>query len=286
MNPPSVRFHRPDPRLQPYLTAYYYLEFPPGEPVEDLLMPEWSGIRFALRGEWSAVVGGETIRLPVSLFGHSSETGLIRCETPGLGLGVGILPLGWTQLIGLPPADYVNRAVDAEGMFGPSVVHLFERLKATEGDAARNALCDAYFLERLAQRPEPGPQVVKAHQVINDPRIGTTDEFAAALGVSVRQATRLSMRTFGFPPKLLLRRARFLRTLGAIRDNLNTPWADQLDPWYYDQSHFVRDFHDFMGLSPTAYFSSRGVMLRAAGQARARELGQSLQGLHPAEASK
>ena len=282
MNMPSVRFHQPEPRLRPYLTAYYYVEFPPGEPVEDLLMPEWSGVRFALRGEWCASVGGPDAapqRMPVSLFGHTSRTGLIRCETPGLGLGVGMLPLGWTEIVRLPPADYVDRIVDPAEAFGEEAARLFDELSAAEGDAARNALLDHFFLSRVEGRPPPSETILKAHAVLNDPAVGTTEEFAAALGVSVRQASRLSEKLFGFPPKLLLRRQRFLRTLGVIRDNLNQPWAEQLDPWYYDQSHFVRDFHDFMGMSPSAYFTSKGVILAAAGQARARALGQSLQGL-------
>jgi AraC-like DNA-binding protein len=282
MAPPSVRFYAPDARLRPYLTAYYYVEFPPGEPVEDLLMPEWSGVRFALRGAWSASVGGPDApprSMPVSLFGHTSRTGLIRCETPGLGLGVGILPLGWTEIVRLPAADYVDRMVDAAEAFGDEAARVFDELAAAEGDQARNAILDRFFFRRIEGRPPPSETLLKAHAVLNDPAVGTTEAFAAALGVSVRQAARLSETLFGFPPKLLLRRQRFLRTLGAIRDNLNQPWAEQLDPWYYDQSHFVRDFHDFMGMSPSAYFSSKGVLLAAAGQARARALGQSLQGL-------
>jgi AraC-like DNA-binding protein len=280
LTPPSFRFYAPAERLRPYIAALYYLEFPPGEPVEDLMLPEWSGIRFALRGDWSTEVGGETQRFASSLFGHSSRAGLIRCATPGLGFGIGVLPLGWTHLIGLPPAEFVDRGVDLAQAWGSRAAELFARLAALETDEDRNAVMEAFLLDLLDGKPEPAQGVVRAHQVINDPAVGTVEEFAAALGVTPRHATRLSLQMFGFTPKLLLRRQRFLRTLGVLRENLDRPWAEQLDSWYYDQSHFVRDFRRFIGLSPTDYFSSRGVLLMAAGQARRRALGQSLQGLH------
>ena len=67
------------------------------------------------------------------------------------------------------------------------------------------------------------------------------DALAQALGVSSRHLARLSLRKFGFAPKLLLRRQRFLRTLQELRDHPGEGWASLIDAWYYDQSHFVRD---------------------------------------------
>jgi AraC-like DNA-binding protein len=86
---------------------------------------------------------------------------------------------------------------------------------------------------------------------------------------------------FGFAPKLLLLRQRFLRTLHVLRTRLDEPWAKLLDAAYSDQSHFVRDFHRFMGMSPTAYFKRPHPVLDPAALLRMREIGESLQGLHP-----
>jgi methylphosphotriester-DNA--protein-cysteine methyltransferase len=63
----------------------------------------------------------------------------------------------------------------------------------------------------------------------------------------------------------LLRRQRFLDTLGHVRSAVGDPLRDTLDPDYFDQSHFYRDFRDFMGMSPRAYFAaSRSIMATAA----------------------
>ena len=61
---------------------------------------------------------------------------------------------------------------------------------------------------------------------------------------------------FGFSPVRLLRRQRFLRTLARVRDALDQPLGQLIDPHYYDQAHFNRDFKAYMGMTPIAYFRS------------------------------
>jgi len=90
----------------------------------------------------------------------------------------------------------------------------------------------------------------------------------------------LCLRVFGFTPKRLLRRQRFLRTLGAVRDAPDRPLAELMDPAYYDQAHFNRDFKACMGMTPLAYFRLPREALRRAGEERRRVLGAPVQGLH------
>ena len=60
-------------------------------------------------------------------------------------------------------------------------------------------------------------------------------------------------RYFGFTPKKLLQRQRFLRSLAQYMLEPSLTWSDALDDQYYDQPQFVRDFRSFMGMSPRAY---------------------------------
>jgi len=50
-----------------------------------------------------------------------------------------------------------------------------------------------------------------------------------------------------------------------------------MDAQYHDQAHFNRDFHDFMGMSPSNYLALPRPISRAAVRARAEALGQPLQ---------
>lgn len=40
-------------------------------------------------------------------------------------------------------------------------------------------------------------------------------------------------------------------------------WPHFLDPQYVDQSHMIRDFHKFIGMSPTQYFAMERPLLAA-----------------------
>jgi AraC-like DNA-binding protein len=113
---------------------------------------------------------------------------------------------------------------------------------------------------------------------------GDVAAFAAQVGLPLARLNRLCLGVFGFTPKRLLRRQRFLRTLGAVRDLLDRPLTELIDPSYYDQAHFNRDFKAFMGTTPRAYFNSPRELLRRAAEERMRVVGAPMQGLHPSRA--
>jgi AraC-like DNA-binding protein len=97
--------------------------------------------------------------------------------------------------------------------------------------------------------------IAAAHEALHDPRVNSVTDWAAALGLSPRQLERLSLRYFGLSPKRLLRRQRLLRTLAQMRTGSNDTWSQSLDEDYTDQSHFIREFQYYMGMSPTAYLA-------------------------------
>ena len=147
------------------------------------------------------------------------------------------------------------------------------------GEAAR---IDAFMLELLAST-EPSDEEARiraAHAaLINDDTTSVAD-LAGQLGMSARSLERLSLRAFGFSPKLLLRRQRFLRSLAQFMLDPSLKWIRTLDYQYVDQAHFVRDFQRFMGMSPSRYGALEHPVLRAAAQARTAAAGQAVQALH------
>ena len=66
-----------------------------------------------------------------------------------------------------------------------------------------------------------------------------------------------------------VRRQRFLRSLSQYMLDPSLRWLGTLDWQYHDQSHFVRDFRRFMGMSPSAYAKLDKPLLTAAAVALA-----------------
>lgn len=254
----DVRFYRLSEELQPYFTALYAtsVECAPGTWVMDRLHPEWAALRFTegpvpvacvgvgeLRPQWPFVANGPTSK--------AIQFGVTRSRVWGLGLQ----PAGWAKFISLPANGLSDRTVDgatheAFTLFRP-LVDIVER---AAGDGERIARGINDFLMQHVDRPVPyEAQIMACQQALRDPDIANVSELGERLEMNRRSLERLCGRYFGFPPKLLLRRQRFLRSLAQFMLQPAGSWSKALDWQYYDQAQFVRDFRSFMGTTPSEY---------------------------------
>jgi AraC-like DNA-binding protein len=280
---PDVRFHLPAPELRDLITAYVIVEST--GPLSDFLHPEWANIRFVLWGSWEIqdlATGAMAPAMAPALFGPTDRTRQFSSPAGGL-LGVGLTPMGWVRLVGGNAAAISNKVVPLGDAFGTNGEELARSLRACTDDAGRVALLDTVLTRRARNGSKRSLLALKAHEVLVSGSAADVAEFAEQLGVQQAKLNRLCLRVFGFTPKRLLRRQRFLRTLGAVRDSLDRPLTELIDPAYYDQAHFNRDFKAFMGTTPRAYFSSPREVLRRAVEERLRVIGAPVQGLHPSK---
>lgn len=282
---PRMRFYAPDPRLERYITTIYlnHIDVVAGTRMTDILHPEWANLRFIEGDPGLACIGpGAMQPTPGCVFVgptcHSTrfETGTVRSW------GIGFLPLGWTKFVGASAELYADRFVDAEqDPVFKSLVSMRPLLRDLDGDPQAQAdAINRHLLGLLADAPPDDPAVIRAHAALADPDVGTVAEMAARVGFSERSLGKFSTRVFGFPPKLLLRRQRFLRTLGQVMLDPSRSWTDSLDLHYFDQSHFNRDFMRFMGLSPNNYIAQPHPILAAAVRGRMAAVGAPMQVLH------
>jgi AraC-like DNA-binding protein len=277
----SVRFYRLSDALQPYFTALYAttVECEPGELVTDCLHPEWAALRFTEGPPPIACIGeGELVpQWPFVANGPTSKCiqfGVTRSRIWGLGLQ----PAGWSKFIGTPANQLSDRTVDgstheAFALFAP----ILQIVNSAAGDADLIALQINDFLMRHAGRPVPHePQVIACQTALRDPDIANVAELGERIDMGDRSLERLCGRYFGFPPKLLLRRQRFLRSLAQFMTNPDLTWSEAIDGQYYDQAQFVRDFRSFMGMTPSEYAETPHPIL---GKIMAQRMAD--QGAHP-----
>ncbi|HMT47440.1 MAG: hypothetical protein RL702_2401 [Pseudomonadota bacterium] len=284
----SVRFFMPSPPLAPYITTYYLVEarLPyGGGMVEDWLHPEWGNLRISGGGQWQAAIGAAPLTDGPRMIA-SGPTSLCTHFTMGHGRcwGIGLLPAGWARFIDAPADAHSDSFCDAFSTKDfAALTGLAACVDANRPDAAAEAArFDAYLCDLLGQRPQsPAEQrIQQAHAMLMNKDVATVGEMSEQLAMSPRSLERLSLRAFGFAPKLLLRRQRFMRSLAQFMLDPSLAWIRTLDCHYVDQAHFVRDFKRFMTMSPSAYAALDHPVLRAAARARAAATGQAVQVLH------
>jgi AraC-like DNA-binding protein len=283
-----VRFAIPLEPLRPYISTFYELEIVGEGYVQDMLHPEWANIRMPLNRGWEFGVSPEALEpLPGAIVMHGPTSRATHIKGPaGISFGIGILPTGWTPLFRTDASFFADRLRPLSDIVGEGEVEiLFDAVKAQPDLAGRTKVAEAWIMARLhaSERKPFDGQVQNLFQVLIDPASATVEQITETLGLPQHQLARLSKRGFGFPPKLLLRRQRFLRMLGTLHARPYEEWNDFLDPQYVDQSHMIRDFNRFLGMPPSRYFQQPRAILAAAAKARAAMFGQPLQGLHPAK---
>ncbi|WP_349513679.1 helix-turn-helix domain-containing protein [Erythrobacter sp. NFXS35] len=276
----------PGASLQPFVTAYYCADVtcsPRDAWLEDYLHPEWVNLRFLLNTEAQSVIGAGELQhcSDFTVTGPTSRASRFRMRS-GRVWGIGLLPEGWAALLPAQAGDYADRLVDglADPVFEDFVL-LVRALAASEGGYAQElALIEAHMAALFAQALPVDPDIAALTAALVDPKLVAVAELAGHLGMTTRSLERLSRRAFGFTPKLLLRRQRFLRSLARFMLDPSLKWLGALDDLYYDQSHFVRDFRCFMGMSPSAYAKLDKPLLIAAARARMAVAGEAMQALH------
>ena len=280
---PDVRFHLAAPPLRDLVTSYYIVDAP--GPLHDSLHPEWANIRFGFAGIWEFedFHSDDVFIAPTATLFGPTDRGRRFSTSGGSTLGIGLTPLGWLRLVGGDASRVANRMLPLGDILGADGAAIGRSLTACATEAERVAYLDALLIRRAARSGSREELARRAHAALVAGAIADVGDFAAQVGVERRTLNRLCVRVFGFTPVRLLARQRFLRTLGAVRDNLDRPLSEVIDGAYYDQAHFNRDFKAFMGTTPMAYFNSAREVLRRAGAERRKALGAAVQGLHPAE---
>lgn len=270
-----VAYWNPDPRLAGYVSAYhrYRVVLPPGQVLRDIVFPSWMTIRIAIDDPepWSLTLGPREISpMPVAaVVGPTSYAGYCTA-TRGTLVGLGLLPVGWARLFGGDVSRYANRVVPLAAIDRGA-----ESLRADLAAAPDPVpVLDAWLLARLDASSEADPMVARIFALLADPAITRIETMAEQLDVSPRALVTLSRRNFGFTPKLLLRRGRFLRALsGSLMAPTGESAAVLEAAGYWDRSHFLRDCHAFLGCSVRDFVARRGPLNPIAMQMRRDVIG-------------
>lgn len=280
----QVRFLSPPPQLRRYFTSFYFAELTPaaGETVTDYLQPEWANLRF-FSGALPLAEARDGTRVtgtPFTVTGPSCQA--VRFEVSATRLwGIGFLPLGWAKFVHAEAAQLANVVADghahpAFASFRPLARSLFGPDGDVEGECARIA---DHFLARIDEPLVDEDRILAIHEALIDPDITSVGALVARIGGTSRTVERICRRAFGFAPKLLLRRQRFMRSLAQFVLDPSMKWSGAMDGSYYDQAQFVRDCKQFLGMTPRQYASLDKPILAAIMRERARSAGAAAQTL-------
>ena len=175
-------------------------------------------------------------------------------------VGVHFRPGGAFPFLGVPAGELADAHVDLESLWGRRpAAELRERLCAANTPAERFFLLERTLAARLDDTVSRHGAVPVALDAFEQAGASVrVRDVARRVGLSQRRFIEVFAAAVGLTPKRYGRVRRFQRAL-ALANRVRAPDWGRVAPecGYFDQSHLIRDFRAFAGLTPEQYLDLR-----------------------------
>ena len=178
---------------------------------------------------------------------------------PTAGVQINLTPIGAYLFVGRPMQELANNTVPLDDLFGAAGAALTARLAEAPDWQTRFDLLDEVLIDRLSRARPASRGVVHAWRRL-DATAGRTAIAGLAddLGWSRKHLVEKFREQIGLPPKTVARLLRFNNARRLIDAGAELGWTEiAYRSGYYDQAHFIRDFRQFAGSTPTEFVASR-----------------------------
>lgn len=158
----------------------------------------------------------------------------------------------------MPLSEIENRDVSLDCAWKGAAEIMREEILEAESIREMFATAEKVLMRQLVRPLELHPAVSFATDGFSkNPHTASVGSVTQAIGLSHRRFSQLFHEQVGLTPKAFCRVRRFQRVLHSIQAARRWDWAQiALDCGYYDQAHFIHDFQNFSGFTPTGYTES------------------------------
>ena len=164
---------------------------------------------------------------------------------------VGFHPGGMHRLLHLPMEEMLGRPIDATLLLGREVQFINEQLNGAQDYASMINIVQEYLVKRVASLKRSLPIEQVLIQILQNGKSFTIDQLAQQACISIRQLERQFKERTGMPPKVFSRLVRFSKAWMMREKNPCLSWLHIAHTCEYaDQMHMIRDFKDFVGVTP------------------------------------
>ncbi|MCO1579776.1 AraC family transcriptional regulator [Crossiella sp. SN42] len=176
-------------------------------------------------------------------------------EGAGRVFGVKFRPGGFLPFLGAPVAELTDAVRPLSALWGADAAAMAAELGAAPELDALVAVAERYL---RAHWPGPDPETARVGRIVrallHDREITRVADVCERFGITPRSLQRLFHRHVGVSPKWVLRRYRLHEAAARLAEGTSGTWTEvAVELGYFDQSHFIRDFTQAIGLTPVAY---------------------------------
>ena len=246
------------PDIAPWVARIMSAEVnaPPGTIIRCGMFNDSASLRVLFHGRW----GADTADGPASynlgnegqalFFGAHTRTMPITVDGSFRVAGLSLRPGAEHALGGILPSLSMDRIIDFDEIVGHG--RLGGRFDVGSSHEAWADRFEALLREFVVRRnpPPPDPVTLAFDRFAFVSPDAHVSEFLEGYGVTQRTLERIVKRDFGMTPKQVLRRARVLDMASQLLGVAAPEEAEELALRFFDQSHQIREFSHFFGMTP------------------------------------
>jgi AraC-like DNA-binding protein len=249
----------PSEPLKPYIRHYYLFRSDPNENFGDTVYPSGDMEMIFNLGEGTWAIPGKT-NPPIELWGQMTKPLPIRSAGSQTMLGVKFFPHSAAYFLDDRIGGFNDQIADLGEILGKPIKQLHSQLLTTSDPSERIALLESFLLKRLIQTEKRSLRIDRVGHILKsmarDPAEVKIKAIATQHGITARYLNKLIYQHTGLTPISFSKIKRFQRSLRLIAKNDQPLTAIAYDCGYFDQSHFIKEFKSFTGLTPSAWMKN------------------------------
>ena len=251
----------PSQNLARFVKCYWTLESPREEiPEKQTIVPDGCmEMIFHFRDLYKQYIenGHHIIQPRCFVIGQLTQP--IEIEPTGeIGIfSVRFHPNGFLPFATIPIKEMDNKAFSLKKLFGRDGKKIEQNILSASSTSEKIKLIETFSLNQLGD-DETIDRIVKStvETIFTANGQLSVDELSKQTNINRRQMERKFSSTIGLSPKQLSKTIRLQATLKMLLNKQFTSLtALAYENEYYDQAHFIKDFKELTGFTPTADFS-------------------------------
>lgn len=253
----------PSAALKPYIKYYYLFQSDNDKAFEDTVFPSGDMEMIFNLGEgiWEATVENRFQRNPaVELWGQITRPLPIKSKGKQTMLGVKFFTHSAAVFLDEEIGMFSDRVCDLSEIIGEPISTLHLKLLEVNETWNRIQLIENFLLKKLNITERKIDTVSKIRSILSTIKNNSTENnlslVASKHNVTPRYLHKLVNQYTGLSPKSYNKISRFQLSLQLISRKDQTLTSIAYNCGYFDQSHFIRDFKSFTGITPSSYLDN------------------------------
>lgn len=252
----------PHTDLQNYIHQYWYLQSDdPSEfgHLKQMMFPiDFSGLSFYFLQQPTIEHYENKIRKKTAALytGLITSPGSITFEPdkPIEGFVIAFLPHGFADIFQIDASQITDTLPDFFNMYKKEGNQLYKEIENAKDFEAKIKIADNYFLKKLPGTNHTGQMIDAVQKIVNCDGLIDMKQLAKEINMSWSSLERHFKKRIGVSPKMYARFKRFHHALTLLNEPAPRSGLEIAHTCgYYDQAHFIKEFHKFTNQKPSAF---------------------------------